>query len=280
MLPLFLAVLLLSGCLSLPTGQDSVVIEPVPTPYRSAAPMEDLPPPMAPVKATPRPSEAPSEDVTPEPSETPANPGSQPPLLTQALEESGLTFDNLTGRQLVMVYMRGRTTQIYCYEKGEDGWQLRREISYLRAYVGRNGLNRDKVEGDGTTPSGLYPLVFAFGHEAEADTRMEYRQITEGTYWVNDPDSALYNQWTQQKGEGLWAYAEDLFGTGVRYNIAFVVGYNYGENMIPGKGSGIFLHCGDYATDGGISMKEVNMRKLAAWLDQKENPQILIAGGQ
>ncbi len=283
-LPILVCVLLLSGCMSLPLGQDSVILDPVPTAYRSPSPVAYTPRP-DPTKtaqtSVPQPTdEAESVTQTPEPEPTPSLAASdqQPPLLSRALEESGLDFPDLTGSQLVMVYLHGGKSQIYCYSKENDVWQLNRDISYLRAYVGKNGLNAEKKEGDGTTPSGLYPLVFAFGHDKDADTRMEYRQILEGTYWVNDPESALYNQWTQQKGEGLWAYAEDLHNSGIRYNLAFVVGYNYGEKTVAGAGSGIFLHCGDYATDGGICMKEVNMRKLGSWLDQSAAPQILIAG--
>jgi len=274
--------LMLAGCLSLPVGTDSVIIDPQPTPYHSPVYQEETPRRVTPEPKTPEPFYTPSESAkaTPIPTVSAPSVEQQPPLLAQALEESGLTFESLTGNQLVMVYSHGGKSQVYCYGRENDVWQLNRNISYLRAYVGKNGLNQDKKEGDGTTPSGLFSLVFAFGHAAEADTKMEYRQITEGTYWVNDPESALYNQWTQQKGEGIWSYAEDLHNSGVRYNIAFVVGYNYGEDMVPGAGSGIFLHCGDYATDGGICMKEVNMRKLAAWLDQTESPQILIAGDE
>lgn len=272
-----LLALLLCGCQPIVTGTDTVIIEPEATPWRDPS-FTPAPRVTASPGITADPAADPEGTPNPTASPVPYDPEDQPPLLAQAMAEQDVDFSELTGTQLVLIYHREQGTQAYCYERSGNSWELNREISYLRAYVSKNGINPDKKEGDGSTPSGLYPLVFAFGHRASADTRMEYRQITEGTYWVDDPDSPLYNQWTQQCDQGLWEDADRLWEAGVRYNLAIVVGYNYGADIVRGKGSAIFVHCGDAPTNGGVCMKEANLKKILSWLDAAASPQILIAG--
>jgi len=276
---LILGIAILScGCQAMKMGTDSVVIDPHPTPWQDPA-VSFVPRPVTTPSVVSTPGSTVLHTATPQPlPDQEINPDLQPPLLTQALQEHQVDFADISGSQLVLVYAGRQGTQVYCYEKVDQVWKIVRELSYLRAYVSKNGINDEKTEGDGTTPSGLYPLVFAFGHKVEADTRLEYRQITEGTYWVDDPDSILYNQWTLQAGQDLWKDADPLWEAGPRYNLAIVIGYNYGANMVRGAGSAIFFHCGDAPTNGGVCTKEANLKRIAKWLDRDCSPQILIAG--
>ena len=59
--------------------------------------------------------------------------------------------------------------------------------------VGENGVTTDKKEGDGCTPAGYYAIGPCYGEEDASVTEMEYHQIVQGDYWVNDPDSEDYN---------------------------------------------------------------------------------------
>ncbi len=56
----------------------------------------------------------------------------------------------------------------------------------------------EKKEGDGKTPSGIYPLGPAFGYASSMDTGLAYRQATDNDFWVDDVRSLQYNQWVQR----------------------------------------------------------------------------------
>lgn len=58
----------------------------------------------------------------------------------------------------------------------------------LPAEIGRNGIAKfgEKAEGDGKTPSGVYPLSMVFGYDERVETKMPYRQATEKDYWIDD----------------------------------------------------------------------------------------------
>jgi len=269
----------LPGCMAVETGPDRVVIEPNPT----ATPRPLTSPALTRAPFAPTQGEASLEPTaagsqTDGGADTPAPGVTQPPLLTQAMNREGKSFTELTSKQLVLVYAEGTNAEIYCYRRKDEAWTLERELSYIRAYIGRNGMTRHKSEGDGCTPAGLYPLVFAFGHSKEPDTKLEYRQITRNTYWVDDPASTLYNRWTQQANQGLWTRAEDLYAAGPKYNYAVVIGYNYGTDTVAGAGSGIFLQCGSSPTAGGVCLLEESLLPILTWLDASQDPIILLSG--
>ncbi|MFR3488952.1 MAG: hypothetical protein ACLTTP_06575 [Alistipes ihumii] len=84
------------------------------------------------------------------------------------------------------------------YEKKNGQW---RETAYpLRSNVGRAGIAPygEKREGDGRTPSGAYPMGFAFGYVRDIDLSWPFVVVSKQHYWISDPEDPLYNQMTQQ----------------------------------------------------------------------------------
>ncbi|SHH73765.1 L,D-peptidoglycan transpeptidase YkuD, ErfK/YbiS/YcfS/YnhG family [Sporobacter termitidis DSM 10068] len=178
-------------------------------------------------------------------------------------------------RQRLLVTAHGVSATIRCLEKRRGFWHFAAEPGALAGFVGRNGVSGDKREGDGRTPTGLYPLGAAFGVREKPDTRMPYRRITPQSYWVDDPLSPYYNTWVEAPGGGDWRGAEHLLDYPDSYAWAVVVEYNM-ENIIPGKGSAVFLHCGTRPTSGCIAVDEPGLLRILKWLDPALSPEIMI----
>ncbi len=104
---------------------------------------------------------------------------------------------------------------VRCYEKIQEGWE---EIYAFRAVTGRTGIVEPerKREGDEATPSGIYRLESVFGYDKEADTRMEYRELSDDDKWVDDPEHPMYNRLVTGK-------TEDNYCCGDNANHVFII---------------------------------------------------------
>lgn len=129
----------------------------------------------------------------------------------------------------------------------------------LSAYCGygRNGFSTDRYEGDGTTPVGSFPIVYAFGNAANPGTSMTYRRTTTKSWLSAEKDT--YNKWVETsetiKGERLQSISV--------YKYAMWIGYNVNPTVY-NRGSAIFLHLkgSSWSTSGCVSVKESVMKKL------------------
>jgi len=144
------------------------------------------------------------------------------------------------------------------------------------ARLGYNGLapRGAKREGDGRTPSGTFPLTFAFGVDRDPGTRLRWRHAARWDVWDDDPSSRRYNLWTDRRRHDPGRDPEPLH---VRpaYRDAIVIGYNL--SRIPGRGSAIFLHVNHTgATSGCVSIARPHVVRLLRWLRPAEHPTIRI----
>jgi L,D-peptidoglycan transpeptidase YkuD (ErfK/YbiS/YcfS/YnhG family) len=161
------------------------------------------------------------------------------------------------------------------WEKMDDHWS--RMFSPIEVSLGTNGLIAavNKKEGDGCTPEGIYALKRAFGYNPIV-TKMNYTQLTEDDYWVDDPTSPVYNQFvTQLPVSGSY---EKMKRTDDLYKLGIVIEYNT-EPVVSGKGSAIFMHVWrgpGSLTAGCVAMKEEDLKKLLEWLDPDKNPVIIL----
>ena len=133
----------------------------------------------------------------------------------------------------------------------------------------------DKREGDGKSPSGIFPLGFAFGYDPSAETKMPYRQATDDDFWVDDVNSEDYNHWV--KGEPQAASWEKMKRDDDQYKYGVVIEYNM-RPIVRGKGSAIFLHVwnGGESTLGCVSMSEEMILGILGWLDPVKKPLIIM----
>ena len=110
-----------------------------------------------------------------------------------------------------------------------------------RCVVGAGGVREDKVEGDGATPAGTYPLrrlYFRNDRLVLPKVRLPARPIGEHDGWCDDPRSPAYNKLVRIPNE--WSH-EKMWREDGLYDLLVVVGYN--DDPPEGEwGSAIFLH--------------------------------------
>ena len=169
-----------------------------------------------------------------------------------------------TAKLLKKTRTAGRTSQIILvvdhnlsfWEKDADGdWS--RKMSVYCGY-GRNGLNDDRYEGDRTTPIGSFPILHAFGIASNPGTSMQYRKVTNNSYWSGE--YSTYNQWVESSRKVSGEHLIDYY----QYKYAMAIGFNRNPTVYK-KGSAIFLHCKSYDhwyTAGCVSVEESVMKKL------------------
>ena len=117
------------------------------------------------------------------------------------------------------------------------------KIHETEAFIGINGVTKEKVEGDGKTPIGTFDLGITFGtHKFLNSINRKYIQINNNLYWVDDIKSKYYNQLVDiTKVNKDWNSAEHLIEYSREYEYAVEIKVN--PENVPGKGSAIFMHC-------------------------------------
>jgi L,D-peptidoglycan transpeptidase YkuD (ErfK/YbiS/YcfS/YnhG family) len=182
-------------------------------------------------------------------------------------------------RQVVVVLadeVEPTQATISAWELAGEWWN--KVFAAMPAVIGRHGFAPpgEKREGDGRTPSGSFSLKRAFGYAASARTGLEYRQANSEDFWVDDPESAQYNQWVtgtpQASSFEVLKRPDDL------YKQVIVIEYNTGP-IVPGHGSAIFLHNWrnkKTPTAGCVALSARNVKKLLKWLDVSREPLIVL----
>lgn len=189
--------------------------------------------------------------------------------------------------QIIIVAVSDEETRLSFYEKNVDNnvamtneienrtldeeWEL---VLETEAIIGKNGVGKTK-EGDGKTPVGVFRFIKAFGVLENPKTKMEYIEVDESHYWVDDSSSKYYNQFISiDEVTPDWESAEHICEYGESYH--YVLATSYNSERIPGVGSAVFLHCtseGAEATAGCIAVPEVYMKKI---LQKVESQCVLI----
>jgi L,D-peptidoglycan transpeptidase YkuD (ErfK/YbiS/YcfS/YnhG family) len=148
------------------------------------------------------------------------------------------------------------------------------------ARVGWNGLADRRREGDGTTPTGVYRIgPVMYGNASNPGVRYRYRRLVCGDWWNEDPRSPTYNTFQHVRcgarppfrvtTPGLWQEKR-------AYRHFAVIEYNT-RPVVPGKGSGIFLHAQTgSSTNGCISLPADRLVTVLRWLRPAKKPMIAI----
>jgi L,D-peptidoglycan transpeptidase YkuD (ErfK/YbiS/YcfS/YnhG family) len=182
-----------------------------------------------------------------------------------------------TSQQAIVVDpLHSSYARFTAWERTDAGWK--QKFSSMRAMVGRNGIAvpDEKREGDGQTPSGVYPIGIAFGYASSFPTGLQYRQATVNDFWVDDMTSPQYNQWVAGKPDAtsfeLMRRKDDLYKYGA------VIEYNTNP-IVPGHGSAIFIHiwrAPGKPTSGCVALSPRSLQKLLGWLDARRDPVIIL----
>ena len=192
-----------------------------------------------------------------------------PPAHAAADEHTSAWLDAIAdgADRVITALPRSKTNAtVRAYLRTGGGWSLRFETA---GFFGRNGISRDKREGDGTTPMGVYAFGRAFGVADDPGSTLPYTKVTDNDVWVDDPASSMYNQWADANSPSRdWKSAERLIEYTEEYKYAVSINYNT-DPVIPGLGSAIFLHCSTgRPTAGCVSVPESAMIFFLAFIDE------------
>lgn len=176
----------------------------------------------------------------------------------------------------------GDTTscRFYAYEKTDGIWS---ETFQTAGYVGRSGIadTKNRVEGDGTSPAGVYSFGMLFGiFDDPGGLKKSYLKVDNEDYWDGDNNSDTYNQHVRASDMPAdWdaGASEHLINYKYSYNYAVMVNYNVNPT-VKGKGSAIFLHCtypGSLASAGCISIPQTKLLRALRMID--DNAYIVLA---
>jgi L,D-peptidoglycan transpeptidase YkuD (ErfK/YbiS/YcfS/YnhG family) len=146
---------------------------------------------------------------------------------------------------------------------------------------------REKLEGDGCAPAGIFAIGPAFGYArpAPAGCKLSYRTTNERDYFVDDPASADYNRWVKiplkeaNQPEKYWKSFERMRRSDRLYELGIVIQQNE-HPIVKGKGSAVFFHVwkgAGVATAGCTAMARKDLLELLRWLDPKQKPLLVQA---
>lgn len=181
-----------------------------------------------------------------------------------------------TNQFITVVSFDDTRAELILWEKNSNNLWVQKDRMLAR--LGLNGMKdaKDVYEGDKCTPTGIYSLTRAFGHEENPGTKLNYMVLNGTQYWVDDPNSKYYNTLQFGEANGRWNSAENLSEVGRAYNYVVVINYNM-DPVVPGKSSAIFLHVDNgFPTSGCVAVKQDKMVEILKWLNPKDNPKIVL----
>ena len=159
--------------------------------------------------------------------------------------------------------------------------RLKRKYLYylnfkIKCTIGKNGITKNKREGDLKTPIGIFKLKKIFYRRDRIKffkSPLKKRYIKKNIGWCDDPNSKYYNKEIKFPFNGS---AEKLWRKDNIYDLLIVIDYNFNPT-IKKRGSAIFLHIckNNYTpTKGCIAIKKKDMMNLI--VNIKNNSKIII----
>ena len=136
----------------------------------------------------------------------------------------------------------------------------------LKCVVGKKGFNKNKKEGDNTTPVGTFELgdiYYRADRIQRPISKLKTITIKKNMGWCDDPESKFYNKLIKIKKNQKFSY-EKLFRNDYKYDLLILIKYNF-SRTIENKGSAIFLHLtrNYLPTKGCIALKKKDFLILA-----------------
>jgi L,D-peptidoglycan transpeptidase YkuD (ErfK/YbiS/YcfS/YnhG family) len=198
-----------------------------------------------------------------------------PPTLANQLADTGSATQLIT----VVTQRRASTTAaLRAWAKTGECWTL--VSGPWTAWVGQRGISENKHEGDRTTPSGIFPFnPVMYGIAANPGVHYRYHSIVCGDWWVEDSRSLYYNRFRHVRcgvKPPFRVTSEDMSKSPTAYRHLAVIDYNTNP-IVPGRGSGIFLHVSHgNPTLGCISLALPQLLTILRWLRPAKQPLIVI----
>ena len=139
----------------------------------------------------------------------------------------------------------------------------------LKCCIGKNGLNSNKIEGDYSTPKGVFRLKKLYYRKDRVGSpccKITKKIITIDMAWCDDSNHQKYNEEIQVYTRNN---RESLYRNDNMYNYIISITHNY--RKIPNKGSAIFIHLTDNykPTAGCVALKKKDFEILLKLIDKK-----------
>ena len=147
----------------------------------------------------------------------------------------------------------------------------------FKCSLGKNGVTKNKIEGDKCTPSGTYRLKQVF-YRADRikkfSTNIKKIKIKKNMGWCDDSSSKRYNQLIRVPNKFSH---EKLYRKDGIYDIIVVLNYNMNP-VIKKKGSAIFMHIAkkNYSkTLGCIGLKKNDLLEILSKVKKNNKVKII-----
>ena len=133
-----------------------------------------------------------------------------------------------------------------------------------RCVLGKNGVTKNKQEGDGATPLGSFRLrevLYRPDRLKEPKTNLPISALHPEDGWSDDPEHPDYNTKIALPHPGR---SESLWRNDGVYDLIVVIGYNDNPPQ-QAKGSAIFMHIAkkDYSpTEGCVALKRADLLEI------------------
>ena len=139
----------------------------------------------------------------------------------------------------------------------------------FKCAIGKNGLKKNKIEGDKSTPKGIFSLgklYYRSDRGNKPETNLTTKKITKNLGWCDISNNKYYNQEVSSLKN---VNKENFFRKDNKYDYLIIINYN--KNKIKNKGSAIFIHLTrDYkATNGCVAVNENDFLILAKLINKK-----------
>ena len=111
----------------------------------------------------------------------------------------------------------------------------------FKCCIGKNGLKKNKIEGDKCTPKGTFKLGTLYYRKDRVKkpiTSLKTKNIKRNMGWCNDSKNKFYNRAVKVNKN---IKHEKLFRKDYKYDYLLVIEYNT-KKIKPNKGSAIFIH--------------------------------------
>lgn len=140
-----------------------------------------------------------------------------------------------------------------------------------RCAIGKNGIVKNKKEGDWKTPVGCFSIrkvLYRADKLKTLKTVFTTEEIRRDDIWCDDIKSLFYNTKIKLPFDGSY---ENLWREDNLYDLIVVLGYN-DDPPIPGKGSAIFMHIArpNYSpTAGCIALNQEDLLEILKMSEKK-----------
>ena len=139
----------------------------------------------------------------------------------------------------------------------------------LKCCIGKNGLNYNKIEGDYSTPKGIFNLKKLYFRKDQVGIpicKLSKKIIKKNMAWCDDPYNKKYNEEIKINNIKL---KENLYRKDRKYD--YLISIDHNNKKIPNRGSAIFIHLTtDYKpTAGCIGLKKKDFEILLKLINKQ-----------